>query len=79
MNYLSFPNDYIKRSDTMSVKTYSVKRDGNIKLSSNFTVNEFACHDGSDTVLIDDRSTDSFSMRLRLEKGVIFYGTHYTT
>lgn len=35
------------------VKTYSVKRQDNVKLSSNFTVKEFACKDGSDSVLID--------------------------
>lgn len=37
----------------MSVKTYSKKKDGNTKLSANFTVREFACSDGSDTVKID--------------------------
>ena len=35
------------------VKTYSKKKDGNTKLSANFTVKEFACQDGSDKVLID--------------------------
>lgn len=39
----------------MTVKKYSLKKSGNIHLSPHFTVNEFACHDGSDTVLIDDR------------------------
>lgn len=37
----------------MSLKTYSLKKDGNTKLSINFTVREFACNDGSDTILID--------------------------
>ncbi len=36
----------------MSVKTYSKRKDGGVKLSANFTVAEFACHDGTDTVLI---------------------------
>jgi len=36
----------------VSVKTYSKKKSGSVKLSVNFTVAEFACHDGSDTVLI---------------------------
>lgn len=36
------------------VKTYSVKKDGNKKLSNNFTVKEFACKDGSDAVLISE-------------------------
>lgn len=35
------------------VKTYSVRENGNTKLSDNFTVREFACQDGSDKVLID--------------------------
>ena len=34
------------------VKTYSVKANGNTKLSNNFTVREFACKDGSDSVKI---------------------------
>ena len=34
------------------VKTYSLKKDGNMKLSKNFTVKEFRCKDGSDTILI---------------------------
>lgn len=37
----------------MSVKTYSLKKDGSKKLSENFTVSEFACKDGSDKILID--------------------------
>ena len=35
------------------VKKYSVKKDGNKSLSTNFKVKEFRCNDGSDTVLID--------------------------
>jgi N-acetylmuramoyl-L-alanine amidase len=38
----------------MAVKQYSASKDGNKKLSQNFTVREFACKDGSDKVLIDD-------------------------
>ena len=37
----------------MTVKTYSLKKDGNNKVSTNFRVREFACKDGSDKVLID--------------------------
>lgn len=36
-----------------NVKTFSVKADGNLKLSTNFVVKEFRCLDGSDEVLID--------------------------
>ena len=34
------------------VKVYSKAKEGNIKLSKNFTVKEFACSDGTDTVFI---------------------------
>ena len=32
---------------------YSKSKQGGVKLSHDFTVREFACHDGSDTILID--------------------------
>lgn len=32
---------------------YSLKKDGNTKISKNFTVREFRCKDGSDKILID--------------------------
>lgn len=38
----------------MSVKTYSLARDGDKQLTENFKVREFACRDGSDKILIDD-------------------------
>lgn len=38
----------------LTVRTYSVKKSGDDRLSSNFRVKEFASHDGADTVLIDD-------------------------
>ncbi len=36
-----------------TVRTYSKAADGNTYLSKNFKVSEFACSDGSDTILID--------------------------
>ena len=42
----------------MSVKTYSLKNDGNKKLSDNFIVSEFKCNDGSDKILIDSDLID---------------------
>lgn len=45
---------YLKGDDSTGVKTYSVKKDGNTYLAENFKVKEFACNDGSDTVLISD-------------------------
>lgn len=34
------------------VRVYSKAKDGNTKLSKNFKVSEFACHDGTDTIFI---------------------------
>lgn len=39
--------------EDMGVLTYSKGKDGNLSLSANFKVKEFACKDGSDTILID--------------------------
>lgn len=39
----------------MAVKTYSLKKHGNIKLSENFKVREFRCKDGTDKILIDEK------------------------
>ena len=36
----------------VTVKAYSLSKDGNKKLSDNFRVNEFACEDGSDVIFI---------------------------
>lgn len=35
------------------IKEYSLKKDGELKLSDNFKVKEFACKDGTDKILID--------------------------
>lgn len=40
------------------LKAYSLKKDGNIKLSSNFRVKEFACKDGSDPIFINSELVD---------------------
>ena len=36
-----------------NIKTYSLKQDGNKKITNNFAIREFASKDGSDTILID--------------------------
>lgn len=36
-----------------NIKTYSVKKDGELSISKNFKVKEFKCNDGSDIVKID--------------------------
>ena len=35
------------------IKAYSLKKDGDVKLSTNFKVKEFACNDGTDPIFID--------------------------
>lgn len=35
------------------IKTYSMLKNGNVKLSKDFSVKEFACKNGADTILID--------------------------
>lgn len=35
------------------IMTYSLKKDGNTRISANFSVKEFACKDGSDNILIN--------------------------
>lgn len=40
------------------IKAYSLKKDGNKKLSTNFRVREFACKDGSDPIFIDSELVD---------------------
>lgn len=36
------------------IRTYSLKKDGNKKISAHFKVKEFRCKDGTDKILIDD-------------------------
>lgn len=40
------------------VNTYSLSKDGNKKLSANFSVREFRCKDGSDKILICQETVD---------------------
>ena len=42
----------------MPVKAYSLKHDGDKKLSLNFRVREFACKDGSDVIFISPTLVD---------------------
>jgi len=45
--------DYTKVKS--NVRTYSLKKNGKENITENFKVREFACKDGSNTVLIDDK------------------------
>ena len=54
------------------IKTWSKKIHGNINLTQNFKVAEFACRDGSDTVIIDD------ALAVLLQKIRAHFGTSVT-
>ena len=45
--------DYTKVKS--NVRTYSLKKNGKENITDNFKVREFACKDGSNTILIDDK------------------------
>lgn len=49
----------------MSVKTYSLCKDGEHKISNNFKVKEFRCKDGSDTILIDTDFVQNYLQKIR--------------
>lgn len=58
---------------------YSKAKQGGVKLSNDFTVREFACHDGSDTVLID-AALAKYIQRIRNWAGVpIIISSGYRT
>lgn len=62
-----------------NVKTYSKSKDGNIKLSENFSVKEFACKDGSDTIKINlDLIPLIQRFRNYVETGVYFNSAYRT-
>ena len=46
------PVEIIKNDGKIVVHAYSKAKEGNVKLSNNFKVNEFACKDGSDVIFI---------------------------
>lgn len=62
-----------------NVKTYSKSKNGNLKLSENFCVKEFACKDGSDTIKIDlDLIPLIQRFRNYVETGVYFNSAYRT-
>lgn len=62
-----------------NVKTYSKSKNGNLKLSENFCVKEFACKDGSDTIKIDlDLIPLVQRFRNYVETGVYFNSAYRT-
>lgn len=52
----------------MAICHYSKKKEGNVKLSTNFTVKEFACKDGSDEIVINTDLVD------KLQKARNYFG-----
>lgn len=63
----------------MTVKTYSVSKQGETKLSSNFKVKEFQCHDKSDKVLIDTNLVNLLqNIRSHFKKPVIITSAYRT-
>ncbi len=62
----------------MSVKTYSLKKDGNKKLSENFLVKEFRSRDGADEILIDEKLA-TLLQKMRDKFGVINISSAYRT
>lgn len=61
------------------VKVYSKAKEGNVKLSKNFTVKEFACSDGTDTVFISLALVNLLQkIRDRFGKAVIINSAYRT-
>ncbi len=62
----------------MAVKTYSLKKDGEKKLSENFQVREFRSRDGADKILIDEKLAELLQ-KMRDKFGVITISSAYRT
>ncbi len=63
----------------MSIKSYIVNTDGNVKLARHFKVKEFACKDGSPVVFIDEHLYTTLDiLRHELGKPVIITSGYRT-
>lgn len=60
------------------IRTYSLKKDGNTKVSNNFKVKEFKCNDGADKILIDTELVKRLQL-LRDKLGAIIITSGYRT
>ena len=61
------------------VKVYSKAKEGNVKLSKNFTVKEFVCSDGTDTVFISSALVNLLQkIRNHFGKAVIINSAYRT-
>lgn len=62
-----------------NVKAYSKKKDGNVKLSANFKVKEFACKDGSDPIFIAPSLVEILqNIRTHFGKAVVINSAYRT-
>lgn len=52
------------------IVTYSLAKDGNTKISANFSVKEFKCKDGSDKILVDTQFVKDKLQQIRNHFGV---------
>lgn len=53
------------------IKKYSIKNEGDKKLSEHFKVKEFACKDGNDEILIDDEVVEALEkIRVTINKPI---------
>lgn len=60
------------------VKTYSLKKDGDKRLSENFLVKEFRSRDGADKILIDEKLV-SLLQKMRDKFGAVSISSAYRT
>lgn len=65
--------------DDFMVKTYSLKKHGNKKITTNFVVREFACNDGTDTVKIDKNTVRKLQAARNLTNAPINVTSGYRT
>jgi hypothetical protein len=64
----------------MSVKVYSKARDKDNHITPHFSVGEFACHDGSDKILVDDNLTHVLeSIRMNFVGSIVSINSAYRT
>ena len=55
----------LEKENSVSVKVYSLKKDGDKSISDNFKIREFRCKDDSDKILIDVDFAKKFLQKIR--------------
>lgn len=64
----------------MAIKVYSLKKDGNKKLSSHFKVKEFRCKDATDQILLNDQLVPLLEkLFIKLKCSTIIVNSGYRT